>query len=95
MGEQLVAQALTIMKTDFQDRAEKAAERMHSARRPIVFEFAGVPKAGKTSTLNALQLFLKRCGFRVEVVVESASISPIRDKTDFNFNVWIARARLL
>jgi predicted NUDIX family phosphoesterase len=83
------------MKTELQIRAEKAAERMYSARKPIVFEFAGVPKAGKTSTLSALQLFLKRCGFRVEVVVESASISPIRDKTDFNFNVWTACTTLV
>src|SRR6266705_538189 len=78
------------MKTDLQLRAERAAERFGSARRPIVLEFAGVPKAGKTSTIGALQAFLKRCGFRVEVVVERASVCPIRDKRHFNFNVWTA-----
>jgi len=55
-----------------------------------VLEFAGVPKAGKTTTLNALQAFLRRCGFRVEVVVERASVCPIRDKKHANFNVWTA-----
>ena len=56
----------------------------------MVIEFAGVPKAGKTSTIGALQAFLKRCGFRVEVVIERASVCPIRDKRHFNFNVWTA-----
>ena len=78
------------MKSELQIRTEKAAERFGSARKPIVFEFAGVPKAGKTTTLNALQSFLKRCGFRVEVVVERASVCPIRDKKHANFNVWTA-----
>jgi predicted NUDIX family phosphoesterase len=78
------------MKSDLQIRAEKAAERFGSARKPIVLEFAGVPKAGKTTTLNALQAFLKRCGFRVEIVVERASVCPILDKKHANFNVWTA-----
>jgi predicted NUDIX family phosphoesterase len=78
------------MKSELQRRAQDAAMRFEEARKPIVFEFAGVPKAGKTTTLNALQAFLKRCGFRVEVVVERASVCPIRDKKHFNFNVWTA-----
>jgi len=78
------------MKTELQIRAEDAAERFHGARKPVIFEFAGVPKAGKTSTLNALQAFLKRCGFRVEIIIERASICPVRDKTHSNFNVWTA-----
>jgi predicted NUDIX family phosphoesterase len=77
-------------KSDLQVRAEKAAERFGKARRPIVLEFAGVPKAGKTSTISAIQAFLKRCGFRVEVVIERASVCPIKDKRHFNFNVWTA-----
>src|SRR5579864_9222371 len=76
-------------KSDLQLRAERAAERFTtSARKPIVIEFAGVPKAGKTSTLNQVQAFLKRCGFRTQIVVERASVCPIRDKKHSNFNVW-------
>jgi len=78
------------MKTNLQERAENAVAKFDNARKPVVFEFAGVPKAGKTSTLGALQAFLKRCGFRVEVVVERASVCPIRDKKHANFNVWTA-----
>jgi predicted NUDIX family phosphoesterase len=53
-----------------------------------VLEFAGVPKAGKTSTIWALQAFLKRCGFKVQVLAERAAICPIKDKAHPNFNVW-------
>ena len=78
-------------KTALQIRAETAATKFkQKARRPIVIEFAGVPKAGKTTTLNTIHGFLKRCGFRVETVIERASVCPIRDKKHFNFNVWTA-----
>jgi predicted NUDIX family phosphoesterase len=76
-------------KSERQIRAESLADHFKMrGRKPIVLEFAGVPKAGKTTTLGQVQTFLRRCGFRVEVVVERASICPIRDKKHFNFNVW-------
>ena len=31
----------------------------HRQKRPIVIEFSGSPKAGKTSCINSLELFLK------------------------------------
>ena len=68
------------MKSGLQQRAEEAAERFGTARKPVVVEFAGVPKAGKSTTIGQIQAFLKRCGFSVEVVVEHASTCPIRDK---------------
>jgi hypothetical protein len=78
-------------KSPLQIRAEELAVRFRESRRPaLVIEFAGVPKAGKTSTLNQVYSFLRRCGFKCEVVVERASICPIRDKRHFNFNVWTA-----
>jgi predicted NUDIX family phosphoesterase/predicted ATPase len=78
-------------KTVLQLRAETASAKFkQKARRPIVIEFAGMPKAGKTTTLNAIHGFLKRCGFRVETVIERASVCPIRDKKHFNFNIWTA-----
>jgi hypothetical protein len=83
------------MKSDLQERAERAAKQFSTARKPVVFEFAGVPKAGKTSTLGALHSFLKRCGFKVEIVAEKASICPIRDKHHFNFNVWTSCSALI
>lgn len=79
------------MKSELQIRTEKAAQRFRaSGRKPIVIEFAGLPKAGKTTCLNQVQAFLKRCGFRAEVVIERASVCPIRDKKNYNFNIWTA-----
>lgn len=78
------------MASELQQRAEKILDRFESVRRPIVFEFAGTPKAGKTTIIGQVQTFLKRCGFRVKVVVERASVCPIRDKKHSNFNVWTA-----
>jgi len=80
-----------MIKTELQTRAESLASDFKvMGRRPVVIEFAGTPKAGKTTTLNTLLSFLKRCGFKVEVVVERASVCPIRDKKHANFNVWTA-----
>ena len=76
---------------NLQERAERLAEQFaEKARKPLVIEFAGVPKAGKTTTLTHVQTFLKRCGFHTDVVIERASECPIRDKKHANFNVWTA-----
>jgi len=73
------------------ERARNASAKYdQQARSPIVVEFAGVPKAGKTSTISQIAAFFKRCGFRVEVVIERASVCPIRDKKHANFNIWTA-----
>jgi predicted NUDIX family phosphoesterase len=79
------------MKSDLQIRAESLAEEFRTkGRKPVVIEFAGAPKAGKTRTLSSLRAFLKRCGFKAEVVIERASMCPIRDKKHANFNIWTA-----
>ena len=71
---------------NLQERAERLAEQFtEKARKPLVIEFAGVPKAGKTTTLSHVQTFLKRCGFHTDVVIERASECPIRDKTAREF----------
>lgn len=57
-------------------------------RRPIVIEFCGSPKAGKTSCINSLNIFLKRNGFKTAILSEQASFSPISDKHNPVFNVW-------
>ena len=79
------------MRSCLQNRAERAAKQfVERARKPLVIEFAGVPKAGKTTTLTNVSTFLKRCGFRTEVVIERASVCPIQDKKNATFNVWTA-----
>jgi hypothetical protein len=80
-----------MIKSDLQQRAERLAADFQASKRPtLVVEFAGVPKAGKTSTLNHVYAFLRRCRFKCEIVAERASVCPIRDKKHFNFNIWTA-----
>lgn len=62
----------------------------HRKRRPIVIEFSGSPKAGKTSCINSLKQFLKRNGFEVEIIQERASVCPVYDKHSPMFNIWTA-----
>ena len=66
----------------------------HRQKRPIVIEFSGSPKAGKTSCINSLELFLKRNGFTVQVVQERASVCPVSDKQSPMFNMWTSCASL-
>ncbi len=68
----------------------KKLKEEHRKRRPIVIEFSGSPKAGKTSCINSLKQFLKRNGFEVEVIQERASVCPVNDKHSPMFNIWTA-----
>jgi len=66
----------------------KTLKKTRRQKRPIVIEFSGSPKAGKTSCINSLGLFLKRNGFRVKIIQERASVCPIPDKHSPMFNIW-------
>lgn len=65
-------------------------KRSSIPRKPIVIEFCGSPKSGKSSCINSLSLFLRRNRFKVKVLTERASICPITNKFDSNFNIWTA-----
>ena len=61
----------TTGKTDLQTRAETAAGG--SIRKPDLRSLSSLPafpRLEKLQTLNHVQAFLRRCGFRVNVVVE-------------------------
>lgn len=63
-------------------------KKQQRQRRPIVIEFCGSPKAGKTSCINSLNIFLKRNGFKTSILSEKAGFSPLSDKHNPVFNVW-------
>lgn len=69
------------------ERVRKLSERFRK-RRPVVIEFSGSPKAGKTSSITSLVQFLKRNNFKVKVIQEAASICPVMDKHSPMFNLW-------
>lgn len=57
-------------------------------RRPLLIEFCGSPKSGKSTTITSLNQFLKRNGFSTTVLTERASVCPISNKKDPFFNIW-------
>lgn len=57
-------------------------------RRPIIIEFCGCPKSGKTTTITSLNIFLKRNNFNTIVLSERASVCPVKDKKHPYFNIW-------
>lgn len=79
-----------IIIKELQELAEKVLKLKteHRQKRPIVIEFSGSPKAGKTSCINSLELFLKRNGFTVQIIQERASICPVSNKQSPMFNLW-------
>lgn len=74
------------------ERAEAVKKRRAKLRdpRPVVVEFAGSPKAGKTTTIDIVSHFYKRCGFKVWAPTEGASKrTPYQLRRDLvAFNAW-------
>jgi len=65
-------------------------KKKNRPRRPIIIEFCGSPKSGKSSCITSLNIFLKRNGFKTKVLTERASVCPISNKFDPSFNIWTA-----
>jgi predicted NUDIX family phosphoesterase len=78
----------------FERMAHRVLELADQKRRPFFVEFAGSPKSGKTTALNALQLFLKRNGVNTRVYQERASVAPLSNKGTAAFNIWVTCATL-
>lgn len=62
--------------------------------RPFLVELAGTPRAGKTTTMDALTLCLRRQGLEVGTVTEQAAECPLRNKRNPFYNVWTACSTL-
>lgn len=63
--------------------------------RPLIIEFSGTPKAGKTTAIGVLSLFLRRNKIDTTHLIERASVSPIRVKGHLFNNTWVTCASLL
>lgn len=88
-GRKKVIKELQVLAKEVYDLKQEKGQK-----RPIVIEFSGSPKAGKTSCINSLELFLKRNGFSVKIIHERASICPVSDKHSPMFNTWTASTSL-
>lgn len=79
---------------ELESKSEVILKRIGEVKRPVFIEFCGTPKAGKTTALSSLDLFLRRNGFKVEIIRERASICPIPKKNHMHFNIWTAMTTL-
>lgn len=59
-----------------------------------MIEFAGTPKSGKSTSVEAIRHFFARNGFRVHVLAERAALCPIPMKGHLFFNTWCACSML-
>nr|WP_321482219.1 hypothetical protein [uncultured Cohaesibacter sp.] len=57
-------------------------------KRPLIIEFCGSPRAGKTSCLSSLEIFFARNDISVKIVSEKAAACPISDKSSPSYNIW-------
>ena len=80
--------AVEIRAIDLFSRLPTYQTTTRMTRRPFFVEFAGGPKAGKTTAIERLDKLLRRSGFRVRVIPELASSSPLRAKHHVYFNWW-------
>ncbi len=71
-------------------RAKSLVGRLGHEHDPVVVEFAGSPKAGKTTTIDIVEHFFKRMGFKVWAPTEGAAKrTPYHLKRDLvAFNTW-------
>jgi len=62
---------------------------MNSSFKIKTIEFAGMPKAGKSTQLELLETILKhQKGFDVRNIYEGARICPLNKKDRFQYNAW-------
>jgi len=64
------------------------------ARRAFVIELTGTPKAGKSTSVVALQTFFKEAGYQVHLLKERAADCPLPMKGHFFFNAWTTATML-
>ncbi|HKY53089.1 MAG TPA: hypothetical protein VJM08_02235 [Anaerolineales bacterium] len=75
-------------------RAAQIRGLLPFASRAFVMEFAGTPKSGKSTSVEAIRHFFTRHDFRVHVLSERAADCPIPMKGHLFFNTWCAASML-
>jgi predicted NUDIX family phosphoesterase len=77
-----------------ENRLSSLVPALSYAHRAFVIEFAGTPKSGKSTSVEAVRHFFSRNGFRVHVLAERAAVCPIPMKGHLFFNTWCACSML-
>ncbi|QGZ93204.1 hypothetical protein [Terricaulis silvestris] len=80
--------------TALETKAVKVHSHLRYGARAFVIEFAGTPKAGKSTAVEAVRHFFSRQNFRVHILSERAAQCPIPMKGHLFFNTWCATSML-
>ena len=73
---------------DFAFYAKRLKTNLLDRNEPLVIEFTGTPRSGKTICISALKKFFERNGIDVDVIKEQAEECPIPSKDDnYFFNI--------
>lgn len=59
-----------------------------------VIEFMGLPRTGKTTTVEAITERLGEIGINSSIIQERASVCPVQDKMSPLFNYWTAISQM-
>jgi len=79
----------------FKELADSIRNNITARKRPLIVEFSGLPKAGKTTVVNSLALFLRRNKIPTAIITERATICPIKSKEHPDFNIWTSCSSLI
>lgn len=83
-----------VMKMDeqlrsIQENLQYIQENLTKLDEPIIIEFLGTPKSGKTTLVTSLENLFKRNDVPVNKKRETAEYNPIQDKTIEEYNIWM------
>lgn len=74
---------------ELRNLALRLGDSLDELKKPLIIEFSGTPKAGKTTCIEAIAKFFRRQQIPVFIVAERSSKCPIPNKQDPAFNIWI------
>lgn len=89
-----MAKAIEVIVKGLEEKTKRVHPHLKYAPRAFVIEFAGTPKSGKSTAVEAVRHFLSRHQFRVHVLTERAAVCPIPMKGHLFFNTWCAATML-
>ena len=89
-----VKRDIEMRKHELNVLANRLKGNLSEFKRPLIIEFSGTPKAGKTTCVEAVSKFFKRHEIPTYVVRERAGLCPINDKGHLFFNTWTGNTSL-
>jgi predicted NUDIX family phosphoesterase len=89
-----VSRSIDRLVKGLEAKAKVVHSHLQFAPKAFVLEFAGTPKSGKSTAVEAIRHFFSRHNFRVHVLSERAASCPIPMKGHLFFNTWCATSML-